>query len=51
MTAGKGIVHAEMPTSFEEDLSAFQLWLNLPRKNKYCEPKYRDFQADTIPVY
>jgi redox-sensitive bicupin YhaK (pirin superfamily) len=40
MTAGKGIVHAEMPTSFEEDSVGFQLWLNLDRKNKYCEPKY-----------
>ena len=40
MTAGKGIVHAEMPTSFDEDFVGFQLWLNLDRKNKYCEPKY-----------
>jgi redox-sensitive bicupin YhaK (pirin superfamily) len=51
MTAGKGIVHAEMPTSFEEDSIGFQLWLNLDRKNKYCEPKYQEFKADSIPVH
>jgi redox-sensitive bicupin YhaK (pirin superfamily) len=34
MTAGKGIVHAEMPGSAEEDSIGFQLWLNLKKKDK-----------------
>lgn len=40
MTAGKGIVHAEMPASFEEESVGFQLWLNLSAKDKLCEPRY-----------
>ena len=31
MTAGKGIVHSEMPGSFEEDSIGFQLWINLDK--------------------
>mmetsp|Transcript_37438 Transcript_37438/g.50817 ORF Transcript_37438/g.50817 Transcript_37438/m.50817 type:complete len:149 (-) Transcript_37438:599-1045(-) len=40
MTAGKGIVHAEMPASFEEASYGFQLWINLDAKNKFCQPAY-----------
>lgn len=40
MTAGKGIVHSEIPMSFTEPAYGFQLWLNLDKKNKYCEPRY-----------
>jgi len=40
MTAGKGIVHAEVPASFTEPAYGFQLWINLERKRKYCEPEY-----------
>jgi hypothetical protein len=40
MTAGKGIVHAEMPASFDVPANGFQLWLNLDRAHKYCEPQY-----------
>lgn len=40
MTAGKGIVHSEIPTSFEVPAFGFQLWLNLDAKNKFCEPRY-----------
>jgi redox-sensitive bicupin YhaK (pirin superfamily) len=38
MTAGKGILHAEMPASFTESAYGFQLWINLEKKNKFCEP-------------
>lgn len=51
MTAGKGIVHAEMPSSFDVPSTGFQLWLNLDRKNKYCEPQYQEFKAKDIPEY
>ena len=40
MTAGKGILHSEMPTSFDKESHATQLWLNLEKKMKYCEPQY-----------
>ena len=49
MTAGKGIVHAEMPASFDEPAYGFQLWLNLDRQNKFCDPKYQEFKAEQIP--
>lgn len=51
MTAGKGIVHSEMPTSFTESSVGFQLWVNLDKKNKFCEPRYQDYQSSEIPVY
>lgn len=41
MTAGKGIVHAEMPGSYEKDSIGFQLWLNLKSKDKMQEPQYQ----------
>ncbi len=40
MTAGKGIVHSEVPNSYDEVTSGFQLWINLPKDYKYCEPLY-----------
>lgn len=49
MTAGKGILHQEMPKPVKRMLGA-QLWLNLPRKDKMTLPKYRDLRADMIPV-
>ena len=51
MTAGKGIVHAEMPASFDVPAYGFQLWLNLDKAHKYCEPQYQEFKADKIPSY
>ena len=51
MTAGKGIVHAEMPGSFEKPSIGFQLWINLDSKNKFCQPQYQEHLADKIPVY
>ena len=49
MTAGRGIVHSEMPEQEEGRVQGFQLWLNLPRKDKMCEPSYRDLQPGDIP--
>ncbi len=41
MSAGKGIVHSQVPGSFEEDSIGFQLWVNLEKKNKMMEPTYQ----------
>lgn len=49
MTAGRGIVHSEMPEQKQGLAAGFQLWLNLPAKDKMCEPTYRDLQAEDIP--
>ncbi|KAI1016812.1 hypothetical protein LB504_006700 [Fusarium proliferatum] len=52
MTAGKGIVHAEMPRQ-NEDGSAnvgLQLWVDLPKDLKACEPRYRDLRGSEIPI-
>ncbi|KAI5798488.1 RmlC-like cupin domain-containing protein [Pyronema domesticum] len=52
MTAGRGIVHAEMPGK-NEDGSAnvgLQLWVDLPKDLKYCEPRYRDLRGEEIPI-
>ncbi|KAK7980491.1 retrograde regulation protein 2 [Apiospora arundinis] len=51
MTAGRGIVHAEMPRQ-NPDGSAnvgLQLWVDLPKELKMCEPRYRDLRAAEIP--
>jgi redox-sensitive bicupin YhaK (pirin superfamily) len=49
MTAGGGIIHQEMPNRHEGQMMGFQLWVNLPTKDKMMEPRYRDVKADTIP--
>ncbi len=49
MTAGRGLTHSEMPEQEEGVMEGFQLWLNLPAKNKLCEPGYRDIQSKSIP--
>ena len=51
MTAGKGIVHAEMPASKDEDSIGFQLWVNLPHEKKLTPAKYQEFRKEEIPVY
>jgi redox-sensitive bicupin YhaK (pirin superfamily) len=51
MTAGSGIVHQEMPKGDRKgSLWGFQLWANLPRKNKMMDPRYQEVKANTIPV-
>jgi hypothetical protein len=49
MTAGKGIVHSEFPEQKEGLMWGFQLWVNLPAKDKLTKPRYQDIQADGIP--
>jgi len=49
MTAGKGVIHSEMPKQTEGLMRGFQLWLNLPKKKKMIAPAYHDIQADQIP--
>ncbi len=51
MTAGRGIVHSEMPEQENGTMEGFQLWLNLPAKDKMCDPWYRDFASGDIPQY
>lgn len=54
MTAGKGLQHAEMFPLLNENednpAELFQIWLNLPRKNKMVEPHFRMFWSEDIPV-
>jgi redox-sensitive bicupin YhaK (pirin superfamily) len=50
MTAGRGIVHSEFPEQDHGMMAGFQLWLNLPGKDKMCEPGYKDLPLATIPV-
>lgn len=49
MTAGRGIVHSEMPQQEEGLLRGFQLWINLPAREKMKPASYRDIQPDEIP--
>ncbi|MDQ0573213.1 redox-sensitive bicupin YhaK (pirin superfamily) [Variovorax paradoxus] len=51
MTAGRGLVHSELPEQEEGLMEGFQLWLNLPAKDKMREPWYRDIQSEEIPEY
>ncbi|MCL5271909.1 MAG: pirin family protein [Gammaproteobacteria bacterium] len=50
MTAGKGIVHSEMPSSSTGRLQGLQLWLNLPATEKMTEPQYQEQTSDQFPV-
>lgn len=50
MTAGKGILHSEMPEQEDGLLQGFQLWVNLPAKQKMRAPGYQEFSVDNIPV-
>jgi redox-sensitive bicupin YhaK (pirin superfamily) len=49
MTAGRGVIHSELPEQEEGRMEGFQLWLNLPARDKMRAPWYRDFQAADIP--
>lgn len=49
MTAGKGVIHSEMPEQKNGRMSGFQLWLNLPSKEKMCTPWYKDFRSEEVP--
>ncbi len=50
MTAGRGIVHSEMPEQREGRMRGFQLWMNLPAKDKMSAPNYQEFGGASLPV-
>lgn len=50
MTAGRGIVHSEMPEVADGRLRGFQLWVNLPARDKMVAPRYQEVAAADIPV-
>ena len=50
MTAGRGIIHSEMPEQTNGEMSGFQLWVNLPAAEKMCMPCYQDFEPDDVPL-
>jgi len=50
MTAGKGILHSEMPETTNGELWGYQLWLSLPKREKMVAPRYQHLSPETIPV-
>ena len=51
MTAGRGVAHSEMPEQTDGLMEGFQLWLNLPAKDKMTEPWYRDIPDGEVPRF
>ena len=51
MTAGRGVIHSEIPQQEAGVMEGFQLWLNLPAKDKMSAPWYRDFAAADLPHF
>lgn len=51
MTAGRGVIHSEMPEQEEGLMEGFQLWLNLPAAEKMRKPWYRDFNNEQVPRF
>ncbi|WP_343641126.1 pirin family protein [Roseateles sp.] len=49
MTAGRGVIHSELPEQQEGRMEGFQLWLNLPGRDKMRDPWYRDIASSEIP--
>ncbi len=50
MTAGRGIVHSEMPEIEQGRMAGFQLWVNLPAADKMCAPRYQNVEPEAISV-
>jgi hypothetical protein len=50
MTAGRGLVHSEMPEQTEGLMRGFQLWVNLPAKDKMTAPGYQEFPSSRMPI-
>lgn len=48
MTAGRGLIHSEMPQQEQGLLSGFQIWVNLPAREKLRAPEYQDLQRDAL---
>jgi len=51
MTAGRGVIHSETPEQTAGRMAGFQLWLNLPGRDKMREPWYLDVQGADVPEY
>jgi quercetin 2,3-dioxygenase len=51
MIAGSGVIHSEIPQQEQGVMEGFQLWLNLPARNKMSTPWYKDFPSSAIPEY
>lgn len=51
MTTGRGVIHSEMPEQEDGLMNGFQLWLNLPARDKMCEPWYRDIPSTELPEW
>jgi redox-sensitive bicupin YhaK (pirin superfamily) len=51
MTAGRGVIHSEMPEQREGRMAGFQLWLNLPARDKLRAPWYLDVQGADVPQF
>ena len=51
MTAGRGVIHSELPEQSAGLMEGFQLWLNLPAKDKLCPPWYRDIARAEVPEW
>lgn len=49
MTAGRGLVHSEMPEQESGRMRGFQLWVNLPARDKMTAPRYQEFEPGRIP--
>ena len=49
MTAGRGIVHSEMPEQVDGKMQGFQLWVNLPARLKMTDPRYQEFDGAEVP--
>lgn len=54
MTAGAGVVHSEMPSSRLQEkggrMHGFQIWVNLPKKDKFIAPRYQELKSEKLPV-
>jgi redox-sensitive bicupin YhaK (pirin superfamily) len=51
MTAGRGLIHSEIPQQEDGVMEGFQLWLNLPGRDKMQAPWYRDFKNSDLPQF
>lgn len=51
MTAGRGVIHSELPEQEAGRMEGFQLWLNLAAADKMSDPWYRDIQSDDVPTF
>ncbi len=51
MTAGRGVIHSELPEQEQGRMEGFQLWLNLSARDKMIAPWYQDIQSDAIPQF